>query len=159
MVQDFHLNTRVRIGETRREEDGLAMSSRNVYLGGRGARRREVGIVLNQALRKAEEQWRKGHTSRGDILWPANELADRWSREQEELPASKRAQFEVDYISLADPNSLEELETVDEGKGAVLSGAIKMQPVEDPQEGEDCGLGGGRGPVRLIDNIILKPRT
>ena len=63
----------------------------------------------------------------------------------------------VDYISLADPDSLEELGEVDPCRGAILSGAIKMLPVEEPQSDEDCGLGGGVGIVRLIDNIILKP--
>ncbi|EGE02293.1 pantoate-beta-alanine ligase [Trichophyton equinum CBS 127.97] len=112
MVQDFHIDTEVRVGPTLREPDGLAMSS------------------------------------------PQSTLA-----EQELLPAYKRARFEVDYISLADPESLEELDHVDESKGAVLSGAVKMYPLEEPQEGEDCGLGGGKVPVRLIDNTILQPSS
>jgi len=74
--------------------------------------------------------------------------------EQERLPPNERARFEVDYISLADPDTLEEVDTVDE-RGAILSGAIKFLPLEQPQEGEACGLGGGQGSVRLIDNIIL----
>jgi len=154
MVSDFHLNTEVRIGATRREDDGLAMSSRNVYL---GARRRNVGTILSQALFAAEKQYLNGKRSRGDILWVANDLVDQMAMKQEELPAEKRAEFEVDYISLADPDSLEEVDVVDESKGAILSGAIKMLPLETPQKGEDCGLGGGQGTVRLIDNIILRP--
>ncbi|QDS73486.1 hypothetical protein FKW77_009169 [Venturia effusa] len=155
MVKDFHLNTDVRVGITRREEDGLAMSSRNVYLGARGARRRETAIVLSRALRAAESQYINGKRSRGDILWVANDIVDQEIRKQEELAPEKRARLEVDYISLADPDSLEEIEQVDVSRGAILSGAIKMLPVESPQEGEDCGVGGGQGAVRLIDNIIL----
>jgi pantoate--beta-alanine ligase len=154
MVQDFHIDTEVRVGETKREEDGLAMSSRNAYL---GLRRRDVAVVLSQALFGAEAQYLKGKRSRADILWVANDIVNRTMLKQDELPRDKRARFEVDYISLADPESLEEVEEVDPAKGAVLSGAIKMQPLEDPQDGEDCGLGGGIGTVRLIDNIILKP--
>jgi pantoate--beta-alanine ligase len=42
-------------------------------------------------------------------------------------------------------------------RGAILSGAVKMLPIEDPQEGEELGVGGGAIPVRLIDNIVLDP--
>ncbi|KAL1653008.1 pantoate-beta-alanine ligase [Didymella pomorum] len=154
LVKDFHLNTRVRICETSREPDGLALSSRNVYL---GERRRAVGIVLNQALRKAEAQYIAGKRLRGDILWPAVDHGDRVQHEQENLQPSKRALFQVDYLSLADPDTMEEVEKVDETKGAILSGAVKMMPIEEPQEGEQLGLGGGQVPVRLIDNIVLQP--
>jgi pantoate--beta-alanine ligase len=156
MVKDFHLNTDVRIGETKREEDGLAMSSRNVYL---GSRRREVAVILSQALFAAEEQYVVHHKkSRGDILWVANDIINKMVLKQDELASEKRARFEVDYISLADPESLEEVDVVDPKNGAVLSGAIKMLPLEDPVDGEDCGHGGGIGTVRLIDNILLKPQ-
>ncbi|KAF4555641.1 Pantoate--beta-alanine ligase-like protein [Elsinoe fawcettii] len=154
MVKDFHLDMEVKIGPTTREPDGLAMSSRNVYL---GRRRRKVGLVLSQALKAAEEQFVKCKRSRADILWMANELAMRIRNEQEELPPSERALFDVDYISLADPDTLEEVDIVDENKGAILSGAIKMMPIEEVSGGEDCGLGDGKIAVRLIDNIILRP--
>ncbi|KAM5450312.1 pantoate-beta-alanine ligase [Microsporum canis] len=156
MVRDFHIDTEVKVGPTTREPEGLAMSSRNAYL---GSRRRNVGLVLSRALREAEAVYLSGKKSRKDILEAANSLANSTLAGQEQLPAAKRAKFEVDYISLADPDSLEELEHVDESKGAVLSGAVKMYPLEEPQEGEDCGLGGGKVPVRLIDNIILQPSS
>lgn len=154
LIKDFHLNMDLRIVPTARESDGLALSSRNVYL---GDRRRNVGIVLNQALRKAEAQYKAGKRLRGDILWPAVEHGDTTLLEQESLEPSKRAKFQVDYLSLADPDTMDEVDQVDETKGAILSGAVKMLPVEDPQEGEVLGLGDGQVPVRLIDNIILDP--
>jgi pantoate--beta-alanine ligase len=154
LVKDFHLNMDVRIIPTSREPDGLALSSRNVYL---GARRRNVGIVLNQALRKAEAQYKAGKRSRGDILWPALDHGDATLLQQETMEPSKRAKFQVDYISLADPDTMEEVDHVDETKGAILSGAVKMLPLEEPQEGEELGVGGGQIPVRLIDNIVLDP--
>ncbi|KAK2737439.1 pantothenate synthase [Myotisia sp. PD_48] len=156
MVKDFHIDTEVKINPTIREQDGLAMSSRNVYL---GTRRRTVGLVLSQALRAAEKAYRSGKRSRKDILGAANAVASAVQAEQNSLALSKRALFDVDYISLADPESLEELEHVDSATGAVLSGAIKMHPLEQPQSGEDCGLGGGIVPVRLIDNIILQSES
>ena len=154
MVQDFHLNTEVRVGLTQREADGLAMSSRNVYL---GERRRKVGIVLSQALKAAEAAYNMGKTSRDDILALAWDVANRMGMEEDALSETKRARFEVDYISLADPDTLEEVDVVDNHKGAVLSGAIKMLPLEAVRKDEKLGLGEDRVPVRLIDNIILDP--
>ncbi|KAL9089421.1 MAG: hypothetical protein Q9165_005742 [Trypethelium subeluteriae] len=154
MVEDFHLNTKVNIGTTQRELDGLAMSSRNVYL---GTRRRKVGTVLFLALSLAEQQYKMGKFKRDEILWPANEIMTSLRLRQEELPAPKRALYEVDYISLAHPDTLEELEEIDPARGGILSGAIKMQSLEEPQGEEDCGLGKGAQSVRLIDNVILKP--
>ena len=63
----------------------------------------------------------------------------------------------MEYIALSDPETFEEIDVADPSKGAILSGAIKMYPVEKPQEGENLGLSGGPV-VRLLDNIILKPR-
>jgi pantoate--beta-alanine ligase len=154
LVKDFHLNMDVRIIPTSREPDGLALSSRNVYL---GTRRRNVGIVLYQALRKAQAQYQAGKRLRGDILWPAVDHCDATILGQETLEPSKRAKLQVDYLSLADPDTMEEVDQVDETKGAILSGAVKMLPIEDPQGDQDLGVGGGRIPVRLIDNIVLDP--
>lgn len=155
MVKDFHLNTEVRICATEREADGLAMSSRNVYL---GERRRKVAVVLSQSLRAAEAAFHMGKTSRIDILSLAQDVAERMRTQQDFLSETNRARFEVDYISLADPDTMEEVQVVDPHRGAVLSGAIKMLPLESPGEGEKLGLGGDQAPVRLIDNIILSPR-
>jgi pantoate--beta-alanine ligase len=155
MVQDLHINTQVRVGPTEREKDGLAMSSRNVYL---GERRRKIGIVLSVALGAARAAYKMGKTARDDVLALSWDVTNMMNIKQDELPEDERAQFEVDYISLADPDTLEEVESVDPKKGAVLSAAIKMLPLEATKEGERLGLGGDTMPVRLIDNLILEPR-
>ncbi|KAK0311153.1 pantoate-beta-alanine ligase [Friedmanniomyces endolithicus] len=156
MVRDFHLDTEVRVIPTEREkDDGLAMSSRNVYL---GDRRRRVGIVLYQALQAAEAAYRMGMRRREEVLAFAWEVANRTSAAQDEHGVEERARFEVDYISLADPETLEEVHIVNEAKGAVLSGAIKMLPLESVRAGERLGMGGDEVAVRLIDNIVLAPR-
>ncbi|OJJ50844.1 hypothetical protein ASPZODRAFT_126794 [Penicilliopsis zonata CBS 506.65] len=156
MVQDFHLGTEVKIGTTVREHDGLAMSSRNVYL---GDRRRAVGLVLYSALKAAENAFESGKVSRADILGAANEVAQKVLAAQKALSPSERALFEVDYISLADPDDLTELEVVDRTRGAILSGAVKMLPLEESSPEENRGLGDGKVPVRLIDNLIFKPKV
>ncbi|KAF7869868.1 hypothetical protein EAF04_004652 [Stromatinia cepivora] len=153
MVKDFCMDTKVIIGDTQREHDGLALSSRNVYL---GRRRRDVATALFKVLKVAEQGYKFGHRSRDELLGPALELAKLLLIEQHQLKPEERVRFEVDYISLADPETMEEIQEVDEKKGAILSGAIKMLPVEASQPGEDLGFSDGP-PVRLIDNIILKP--
>ncbi|KAI1653551.1 pantoate-beta-alanine ligase [Daldinia decipiens] len=155
MVKDFMLPTEVIIGPTIRESDGLALSSRNVYL---GERRREVAPVLNRALKAAEAQYLNGALDRKQLMNAANAIILNDLNKQSALPPEKRVMFEVDYISLADPFSMEELTAIDPEKGGILSGAVKMLPVESPQPGEDLGHSGGPT-VRLIDNIILKPST
>lgn len=156
MAKDFHLGTEIVIGPTAREPDGLAMSSRNVYL---GDRRRAVGLVLFNALKEAEKAYESGAVKREDILGAANHLTQQVLSEQQALQPSERALYEVSYISLADPDSLDELDVVDPSKGAILSGAIKMAPLEESKPGEDPGLGDGEVPVRLIDNFVFKPRV
>ena len=153
MVKDFCLDTKVVIGDTQREPDGLALSSRNVYL---GTRRRNFATLLSNTLKVAEAAYCQGCRSRMQLLGPANDFLDLLLKEQLQLKPEERVTFEVDYISLADPDTMEEIEEIDEKRGAILSGAVKMLPVESPQDGEDLGLSGGP-PVRLIDNIILLP--
>lgn len=167
MVQDFHIPTQVRVIPTSREKDGLALSSRNVYL---GERRRSQAPILIKALRAAQTAYQSGETSRKAILGAAEEVI---AREDEEViaredevvaigqgvgkksPAEAIAPFEFDYISLADPHSMDEITCdVDPARGAILSGAVKMLPVPEPRNEEDRA----QKPVRLIDNIILPPK-
>lgn len=166
MVRDLMVPTEVVVVPTEREPDGLAMASRNVYL---GTRRRRVGLVLSRALRAAQDAYHGqssssssggagATTSREAILGAAHSVCREMDEAQRMLKPTERALFEVDYISMADPDSLQEVDEVDVDKGAVLSGAVKMLPVEEALPGEDLGHSGGPA-VRLIDNIILPPRT
>ena len=155
LVRDFLLPIEVVVGPTMREEDGLALSSRNVYL---GTRRRAVATVLHRALSAAEQEFLLGKLDRASILGAAHGVVETMAATQALLPPEQRVRMELDYISLADPETMMELESVDPAKGGILSGAIKMLPVEAPQPGEELGHSGGPA-VRLIDNIILPPRA
>ncbi|KAL8731626.1 MAG: hypothetical protein Q9166_003314 [cf. Caloplaca sp. 2 TL-2023] len=152
MVDDFHLNTRVVVVPTVREQDGLAMSSRNVYL---GKRRRRVASVLIRALRAVRSEFLLGVTKREQLLSAAHRVVDEELDRQTALPLGMRSLFEVDYFSLADPMHLTELDNVNPSHGAILSGAIKMLPVEESQDHKDLGTEGGTTTVRLIDNLRL----
>ncbi|KAK0742127.1 hypothetical protein B0T21DRAFT_399937 [Apiosordaria backusii] len=133
LVRDFAMPIEVVIGRTERDsKDGLALSSRNVYL---GERRRGKATVLYDALRVAEQVYlAKGERRREVILGAAYMVVGDVMRQEEAKGSGERVRFE----------------------GGILSGAIKMLPVESPKEGEDLGHSGGPA-VRLIDNIILEP--
>ena len=152
MVEDLHVDTQVRVGPTIRESDGLALSSRNIYL---GSRRRKAATVLLKALTNVQYAFEHGKRQREDLIVAAYQVIDNARERELSLPPEERALFEVDYFSLADPRTMEELAAVNPAEGAILSGAIRMLPLENPQEGEDTGLGGGMTTVRLIDNIKL----
>lgn len=155
MVRDFRLPIDVVVAPTTREDpDGLALSSRNVYL---GPRRRAVAPVLVRALRAGEEAYlRGGERTAGGIVPAALAVVLQGLEEQSRLPPSEGVLFELDYIALRDPDTFAELKEVDPSKGAVLCGAIKMLPVFEAKKGEDLGQSGGP-PVRLIDNLVLPP--
>lgn len=157
MVRDFCMPLEAVVVPTVRDDkDGLALSSRNVYL---GARRRAVAPVLFRALRAAEEAYLAGGAlEAGEVVPAALGVILDTLDQQKGLPPHQSVLFQLDYISLADPDTMEEIEEIDPAKGAILSGAIKMLPVYAPQEGEDLGHNDGP-PVRLIDNIILPPKA
>lgn len=156
MVRDFCMPLEAVVVPTVRDEvDGLALSSRNIYL---GTRRRRVAPVLIRALRAAEHAYVVGGAlDAGEVVPAALRVILDTLDEQKGLPPHEGVLFQLDYISLADPDTMEEIDAIDPSKGAILSGAVKMLPVYEPQEGEDLGLNNGP-PVRLIDNIILPPK-
>ena len=109
MVKGLDLDVEVAVLPTVREADGLAMSSRNSYL---GPEERRKAACLFRALTAGEELIRAG------------------VREPEKVRQKMRAVMlseqgvEVDYAEVADPDSLVRLETL--GGGAVLLIAARI---------------------------------
>ncbi len=122
LVRDLDLGVDMVVVPTVREEDGLACSSRNAYL---DQQQRRAAPVVFRALTRAETLWRCGETD-GD------RLRSKVRQELEREPSVTG----IDYVSIANPDSLEELGTVT-GR-AMVSTAVRM------------------GKVRLIDNVILE---
>ncbi|KAF3933722.1 hypothetical protein ABW19_dt0204612 [Dactylella cylindrospora] len=133
LLRDLHFPIQLQVVPTSREPDGLAMSSRNVYLTGI---RRQVAPVLYQSLKAAEELYHHGETNAERIMAAARKVIDQH--------AEDGAKIKLDYISLNEPDMLGEVDEVESGKGIILSGAMFLMP---RQEGEKI--------VRLIDNLIL----
>lgn len=91
MVRDLDFPLRIVVAPTRREPDGLAMSSRNKYLIGD---LRGQATALSQALALAREAVRWGPVS-------AARLTARLRRYIEQQPAAR-----VDYLAFFDPDTL-----------------------------------------------------
>jgi pantoate--beta-alanine ligase len=120
LVRDLDLPVEIVPMPTIREPDGLAMSSRNTYL---TPDQRQAATVLWQALTLAQEMWTKGLRDAEAYRSRLIELI-----EDEELAR-------IDYVSVADPNTLAELERI-QGP-ALVSLAVRI------------------GKTRLIDNVTL----
>jgi pantoate--beta-alanine ligase len=125
MVRDLNFPVDLVVGMTIREPDGLALSSRNVYL---DPAERQAALVLSRALRAAHDLWDAGERD-GERLRAAMCAV---------LAAEPLAQ--PDYVSIADLDTLAELEAIAPDQGALASLAVRI----------------GRG-TRLIDNHILEP--
>ena len=121
MVEDLNLPLELVVCPIVREEDGLAKSSRNVYL---NALEREAALVLSRAIFLGERMVKEGER-RAEVILEAM----RGEIQKESLAR-------VDYISLVDPHSLEDLERIE---GGVL-GAVAVYI----------------GRTRLIDNFLLQ---
>lgn len=120
MARDLNFPVEVVICPTVREPDGLAMSSRNAYL---NAEQRAVAPVLFHALSTAAAVYAAGERDAEALRQLMAEIID-------SEPLARRQ-----YVSVADPVSLRELEGPIQR--ALLSMAVTI------------------GKTRLIDNLIL----
>jgi pantoate--beta-alanine ligase len=150
MVKDFHVPTKVRVIPTTREPDGLAMSSRNLYLGER--RRRDVS-VLSKALLMAQKKFERGMISAQALHDTVYQVFDREVK-RADGSYGRSCRLEIDYIALSRGDDMTEIPwsaEVDSSVGAILSAAMRVYPVDDPvsEEEQEQIL------VRLIDNVVL----
>jgi pantoate--beta-alanine ligase len=121
MVADLNLGIDVVVVPTVREKDGLAMSSRNIYL---GPGERQAATILFKALNLARQSWQGGENDAHRI------------RKQMTSLIQKEPLAQIDYVSIADAETLEELDLID--RPALASLAVRI------------------GKTRLIDNMSLE---
>ncbi|HUB44906.1 MAG TPA: pantoate--beta-alanine ligase [Acetobacteraceae bacterium] len=122
MARDLNLPVEVVVAPTVREADGLAMSSRNVHL---TPEQRAAAPALHRALLEAGARVAAGERNASRI------------RRTMEVMLSAQPRIATDYVSVADPETLEEL-------GDVTGPAL-------------ASLAARLGSTRLIDNLILEP--
>ncbi len=123
MVRDLNFDIEIVGAPIVREADGLAMSSRNAYL---SPTERAAALCLSKALNAAQAAVGRGETDARQILEAVRALIDG-------EPLAR-----LDYATLADPQTLEEVSAVN---GATL-----------------LALAVYVGTTRLIDNCTLDSR-
>jgi len=121
MVTDLNMNLEVVACPTVREPDGLAMSSRNTYL---NRKQRQAAVVLYQALNLAQQLYSQGEKDAERIRQQMIDLIER-------QPLAK-----INYVSIANTETLEELDTV--SPPALVSLGVRF------------------GKTRLIDKVVLE---
>jgi len=121
MVADLNMNLEIVTVPTVREPDGLAMSSRNTYL---NPQQRQAATVLYKSLNLAQQLWSQGEKDAQKIRQEMTQLIQ------------KQPLATIDYVSIADADTLDELDTV--RPPALVSLAVRI------------------GSTRLIDNIVLQ---
>ena len=107
MVEDLNMNVNVVGCPIIREEDGLAMSSRNKYL---SEEERKSALSLSKALFLAKELFEKGETNPQKI-----------KEEMRKLILSYPLVKEIQYIEIVDPKTLEEKQKVEKGDRVLLA--------------------------------------
>jgi pantoate--beta-alanine ligase len=122
LVADLNYDIEIIGHPTVREPDGLAISSRNVYL---DPNERRAALCLSRSLRLAESLVRQGERS-------ATVLLDAVRAE-----IAKETLARLEYASLCDPESLQEVDLI--RRPTLLALAARI------------------GEARLIDNAIIKP--
>ncbi len=121
MVRDLNFDLEIRVVPTEREQDGLAMSSRNAYL---SSSEREAALVLHQCLQSAKN------------LVESGELMAERVRDAMRQMISGEPQVELEYISICDNTTLEEVPWIE---GEIL-----------------IALAAQVGKARLIDNVVVR---
>ena len=106
---DLNLGSEIVVCPTVRDDDGLALSSRNVYL---SASEREAALSLHGSLILAARLFSQGETDAAAIRQRMRQLIT-------EYPNAS-----IDYISIADADNLREIETID--RPALVSLAVRI---------------------------------
>lgn len=98
MARDLNFPVKIQVCGIIREEDGLAMSSRNKYL---TDKQRKQALVLNKSLQKAQEMIKKGEKS-------VNKITNEIKSIIKTAPES-----DIDYIEIADADTLETVNLIE----------------------------------------------
>ncbi|MDH4261661.1 MAG: pantoate--beta-alanine ligase [Spirochaetia bacterium] len=111
MTNDLHLDVEIKAGQLIRENDGLAMSSRNSRL---SSEEKNRALIISQTLFKVKNEFESGNNK---VLHLKNILQNNLSH------------LEIDYASLYHSETLEELNEQDNASGALVAVAVYIGKV------------------------------
>lgn len=109
MVRDLNMDVNIIGCPIIREKDGLARSSRNIYL---SPEERKAALVLSRAVFEGERLVRSGERSAKSVITAMKGIID-------SEPLAK-----IDYIEIVDNNSIEKINTIT--NGSEVLGAIAI---------------------------------
>ncbi|MFL6216621.1 MAG: pantoate--beta-alanine ligase [Blastocatellia bacterium] len=109
MVRDLATDVEVVVGPIVREEGGLALSSRNVYL---SPQERQAATVLRRALERARTLYNGGENDAGRLLAAIRALV-------EAEPLAR-----LDYLAITDTKRLESVATISSDEATLISMAV-----------------------------------
>jgi pantoate--beta-alanine ligase len=109
MVRDLAMDVEIVVGPTVREEDGLALSSRNVYL---STEERKAATVLRRALERCRTLYNSGERDSARLISSMRAL----------IEAEPHAR--IDYIAITDTERLEPVETIPVDVPTLVSMAV-----------------------------------
>src|SRR5690348_3916245 len=109
LVEDLNLSTRLVVCPIVRDEDGLAVSSRNAYL---SPSQRRSALAISRSLKEAEELIHSGASDSGKVLEEMRRV----------LQADPR--IKIDYLEIVNPVSLEPASRVTAGAIALAAAYV-----------------------------------
>jgi len=104
MVRDLNFGVEIVACPIVREADGLAMSSRNIYL---DPRERKQGLVLHGALEAVKESWEAGERDVARLIAAGN------------AEIARERSVRLDYFEIVDADSLDRVKEA--GNGALVA--------------------------------------
>lgn len=111
MTRDLNFDIDIIVAPIVREPDGLAMSSRNIYL---SPEERKDALVLHESLQLAERMIRSGERNADAVISSMREVIER----------KRRAR--VDYISIGDAERLTQSEVLRSNQTVLISLAVRI---------------------------------
>ncbi|MHB1050435.1 MAG: pantoate--beta-alanine ligase [Bacteroidota bacterium] len=111
LVHDLNIPVRIEIGATVREHDGLAMSSRNVYL---NAEERSNAPVLYASLLQAAKSIEEGERSVKKIIAVMTDMV------------RAKGASQIDYIEIVDAGDLTAKESLQSGDTVLIPLAVRF---------------------------------